>query len=125
VPHLRERVVIFLDRVGRDAVFREHQAEVAHIRNVGAEKDADVADHTGHDEGACAKTGEQRVECGGEKRRVLRFDDEIIVLFGSQDLRHFLPRATMRQRVFEQGMAVGPPAAEIFIGLTQLSTNQA
>src|SRR5712671_1960585 len=69
---LFERMLILFGCVRDDTVGRREDPEIAHIRIVGREQDADVAGDPGQDDAADAERLEQGVERRVEEPRMLR-----------------------------------------------------
>src|SRR5438874_8113309 len=91
--------------------------EVAHVRVVRGEEHADVGGQSSEDERLCAEVAEEYVERCGEEAGVLRLQDEVVVLFGAQQLRYGFAAHALFQTVVENLFEVRLPLAEVVVDI--------
>src|SRR5687768_9649532 len=76
--------------VSGDAVARHYDFEVSNVGVAGGEQHADVRGNARDDQPPRLQIFQQDVETGGVKARVLRLEDEVVILVGPQQLDDWL-----------------------------------
>ena len=101
--------------LGRHAIGRDHQAEVAHVRIIGGEEYTDVPGETGKDHGGDLEIPQEEVQSGGIKAGVLRLQHNVIVPLGPQLLGQWWSPNPIVETVGEQLGDIRLPPPEMII----------
>lgn len=73
--------------------------------------------HAGDHQPAHAEIGEQRIERGGEKCRMLGFQHEVVFAFRRQELRERLAANAIVEAVLDDFAEIAAPAPEVIVGV--------
>ena len=98
-----------------DAIVRDGQLEIPHISIVSRAEYAAIARNAREDQALRSEMLQQQFQRSLIKSRMLRFQDEVIVLVGTKQIYKGAPARTGSTAPFDDRLKIGSPLAEIII----------
>src|SRR6186997_1359147 len=100
---------------GGRTIRRNNDPEIAKEGVGGCEEHAHVGSEAGQNHAASFEIVQEEIELGVVESRVLRLEDEVVVLIGLKQLRDRLAAHAILQRVTQLLAQIGAPFSEVVV----------